>query len=87
MRSRSLVEHYTFKPYRVCPDCQTKYIADRRTKSRLRLVAVWALVTAALSVLAYIKGPPWSLLPLLSGIGLLVYVGYSLSKVTYVEYR
>lgn len=87
MRNRSLLNHYTFKPYRVCPDCHAKYTTDTSTKTRQLLIAVFAMMTIMLSVASYLKGFPWTLAAFLSGIGLLVYVGYALSKMTYGEFR
>lgn len=87
MRSRSMLAHYSLKPYRVCPDCQAKYTVDTSTKRRQLLLAVFAVMTLMLSVAAYLNGFPWSLATFLSGTGLLIYVGYTLSKMRYVEFR
>lgn len=87
MRSRNLLSHYSLKPYRVCPDCQGRYTADARTKKRNRVIAVLGLLTIALSIAGLNYGFPWGVASFLAGTVLLVYVGYGLSKLKYVEYR
>lgn len=87
MRSRSLLAHYSWKPYRVCPDCQAKYTVDFRTKRRQVVVVPFALITFAFAAAGYLRGFPWSVVTLLAGIGLLIYAGYVLSKMRYVEFR
>ncbi|MDH3377493.1 MAG: hypothetical protein OEQ39_11120 [Gammaproteobacteria bacterium] len=51
------------------------------------MTVVFALITMALSFAGTRIGFPWGLAAFLSGTGLLVYVGYTLSKLEYVEYR
>ncbi len=75
------------KSYRVCPDCQSKYTTDACTKKRGLLIALFALITLALSAAGHFVDFPWGLLAFIAGTGLLVYVGYALSKMTYIEYR
>lgn len=82
-----MLSQYSFRPYRVCPDCQAKYTTDARTKGRALVTVVFALITMALSFAGTRIGFPWGLAAFLSGTGLLVYVGYTLSKLEYVEYR
>ena len=50
------------------------------------MVAIFAVLTIALSVAGFALGFPWGLAAFLGGTGLLVYVGYVLSKMEYVEY-
>ena len=87
MRTTRLLAQYSLKPCRVCPDCQSKYTTDRRTKRRRALIAVLALMTVGLSAQALVHGFPWGIAPAICGAALLVYVGYALSKMSYVEYR
>lgn len=87
MRSRSLLDHYSMKPYRVCPDCEVRYTVDASTRRRQILTAVFGLVTFGLSIASRLNGFPWGLAALLSGMGLLIYVAVTLSKITYVEFR
>jgi len=86
MLNRSIYAHYSWKPYRVCPDCRAKYTADSGTRSRQLLIAVFATLTLVLSIASYIDGSPWTWLTFLAGTGLLIYVGYTLSRMKYVEY-
>ena len=76
-----------FKPYRVCPDCHARYTTDPGTRKRVLVIVVFALFTLALSTAGFLIGYPWGILAFLAGTGLLVYVGYVLSNMTYVEYR
>ena len=87
MRSRSLLSQYSFRSYRVCPDCQSKYTTDVRTKKRGLIAVVFALITMALSFAGTRIGFPWGLAAFLSGTGSLIYVGYTLSKLEYVKYH
>jgi len=89
MRGGSLLFPHVhgFKSYRFCPDCQAKYTTDASTKKRGLVLAVFALLTLTLSAAGHFIGPPWGLLAFLAGSGLLVYAGYALSKMTYIEYR
>ena len=48
--------------------------------------AILAVLTIALSVAGFTLGFPWGLAALLSGTGCLVYAGFMLSKMEYVEY-
>ena len=50
-------------------------------------IVIFALITVGLSVRAMVMGFPWGLASVVSGTALLVYVGYTLSKMSYVEYR
>ena len=87
MRTRSLIAEYGIKPYLVCPDCGSKYTTDRKTKRRAGLIAIFALITAAVSTEAALLGFPFGLVALVAGAGLLLFVGYTLSQVTYVKYH
>ena len=87
MRTTRLLAQYSLKAYRVCPDCQSKYTTDRRTKRRAALIAALALTTMGLSAHAFMHGFPWGIAPAVSGAVLLVYAGYTLSRMSYVEYR
>ena len=51
------------------------------------VIVVFALFILALSTAGFLIGYPWGILAFLAGTGLLVYVGYVLSNMTYVEYR
>lgn len=75
------------KSYRVCPDCGARYTVDADTRKRVWMIVFLALMTVGISVVAFQKGYPWSLASLLSGTGLLFYLGYTLSKMSYVKYR
>jgi len=86
MQSRSLFSHYSLKPYRICPDCQARYTTDARSKKRSLVGAILAVLTIALSVAGFTLGFPWGLAALLGGTGCLVYAGFVLSKMEYVEY-
>jgi len=87
MRSRSLFPQFRFKPYDVCPDCGAKYTMDLGTKRRALVMVVLALLELALSTAGLRLGFAWSLAALFGGLGLLAYVGYTLSKMAFVEYR
>ena len=87
MRSRGMLDHYGFKPYRICPDCHGKYTTDVGTKRRAGLATVFAIFTLALSAISWFEGFPWGFAAASSGLALLIYVGYTLSKLTFVEYR
>ncbi len=87
MRSRSLLSQYSVKPYQVCPVCNSKYVVDRATRRRLWLIVVVALLTFASSAAAWSLGFPWGLVPFISGAGLLIYTGFTVSRMEYVEYR
>ena len=76
-----------FKAYRVCPDCKTKYTTDPDTKKRVPVIAVVALLTLALSTAGLLVGTPWGFMAFVAGSGLLVYVGFVLSRMRYIEYR
>ena len=86
MRSRSLLSHYSLKPYRVCPDCNAKYTADSKTKKRQIPIMLLALTAVGLTFAVRWKGFVWLLPAMVNYIILWVYVGYALSKVTYVQY-
>ena len=87
MRTKSLFLGGGFKPYRVCPDCRSEYTTDKKTKKRAVLIAIYSLMTAVLSVAAFLAGFPFGLFVAAAGAGLLVFVGYTLSRMRYVEYR
>lgn len=86
MRSRSLLSHYSLKPYRVCPDCKTKYTSDLASKKRQLPILILALVAFGLTIAAHLKGFVWGLAAVFGYILLFIYVGYAVSKVTYVKY-
>lgn len=86
MRDRGMLAHYSLKPYRVCPACQGKYTVDTATKRRQLLIGLLAMITIVLATVSFDRGFPWSLATFLCGIGLLGYVGFVLSKMTYVGY-
>jgi len=87
MRGGDLLSLHGFKAYRVCPDCKARYTTDPSTKKRALVIAVFALLTLALSTAGLLIGFPWGILAFLVGTGLLVYVGYVLSKMMYIEYH
>jgi uncharacterized protein (DUF983 family) len=87
MRGKSLLFPQRLKSIRVCPDCHAKYTTDASTKRRGRVVAVFAILTLILSVAGLLIGFPWGILAFILGTGLLIYVGYAASKMTYIEYR
>ena len=86
MRSRSLLSHYSLKPYRVCPDCNARYTSDLNTKKRQVPIVLLILIALGLTVAVGLRGFIWLLPAVLSHIILWVYVGYAVSKVTYVQY-
>jgi len=86
MRSRSLLSHYSLKPYRVCPDCNAKYTTDSKSKKRQIPIVLLVLLSLILTGAVGVKGISWLLPALVSQIVLWGYVGYALSKVTYVRY-
>ena len=86
MRSRSLLSQFSLKPYRVCPDCGAKYRADSRSRKRQAPIIVLVLIAVGLMVAVGIKGSFWLLLAIVSQIVLWAYIGYAVSKVTYVRY-
>lgn len=87
MRTAGMLTQFSMKSYRVCPNCQSKYTTDKRTRRRSVWIVIFALITVGLSVRAMVMGFPWGLASVVSGTALLVYVGYTLSKMSYVEYR
>ncbi len=87
MRSRSVLSHYSLKPYRVCPDCNAKYTADSKTKKRQIPILILALTALGLTFAVRLNGFVWLLPAVVSHIILWVYLGYALSKVAYVQYR
>ena len=87
MRSRSLLSYYSWKPYRVCPDCNARYTADRETRRQQVGILVLALVALGLVVAVILRGFVWLVPAVLSHVMLWVYIGYVLSKVTYIPYR
>ncbi len=86
MRSRSLLSHYSFKPFRVCPDCHAKYTTDPKTRRRQIPIVILALLSLGLTFVVHSKGLGWLLPAVVSYIVLWAYVGYVLSKMTYVRY-
>jgi hypothetical protein len=86
MRSRSLLPHYSLKPYRVCPDCNGKYTEDSKTKKRQIPIRILALTAMGLTFAASAKGLVWLLPAVVSHIVLWACVGYVLSKLVYVQY-
>lgn len=86
MRSRSLLSHYSLKPYRVCPDCEARYTTDSNTKKRLVPILVLTLVALGLTVAAHLKGFVWGVAAVLGYIVLWIYIGYAVSRITYVRY-
>ena len=87
MRGESLLFPQRLKSFRVCPDCHAKYTTDASTKKRGQVVAVFAILTLTLSMAGLLIGFPWGILAFIVGTGLLIYVGYVVSKMTYIEYR
>ena len=87
MSTRSVPAGFSFKSYHVCPDCRARYTADNKTKQRALLIAIFALVTAGLSAAGFLVGFPLGIAAFGAGIGLLLFVGYTLSKISYVQYR
>jgi len=87
MRSRSLFSRYDLKPYRVCPDCNARYTTDLKTRKRQVPMLLLALIALGLSAAIGIRGFVWLLPAVVSYIILWVYVGYAVSKVTYVQYQ
>lgn len=86
MRSRSLLSYYSLKPYRVCPDCNARYTSDAGTRTRQLPIAILALIASGLTIAASIKGLVWLLPAVVSHIVLWSFIGYHLSKMTYVPY-
>ncbi len=86
MRSRSLLSHYSLKPYRVCPDCNAKYRADPKTRKRQIPIALLALTALVLTLAVGLEGMAWLLPAIASHIILWVYIGYAISKTVYVRY-
>ena len=86
MRSKSLLSHYSLKPYRVCPDCKAKYTSDPNTKKRLLPILVLTMVALSLTLAAHFKGFIWGVAAVLGYVVLWVYVAYAVSKITYVKY-
>jgi uncharacterized protein (DUF983 family) len=87
MRSRSLWSHYSLKPYRVCPDCNAKYTSDSKSKRRQVPILALALSTLGLTIAVTLRGSDWVWPAFMSHIVFWVYVGYALSKITYVRYH
>ena len=87
MRGRSLGESYRFKRYRVCPDCQAKYVPDAKSRRRAWLIVCPALITVALAAASWRYGFPWGLLSMLSGIASLGYAGYAAANVRFVPFE
>jgi transposase-like protein len=87
MRSRSLWSPLSLKPYRVCPDCNAKYTSDSKSKRRQVPIMVLALISLGLSIGVTLRRSDWLLPAFVSVIVLGVYVGYAVSKITYVRYH
>jgi len=86
MRSRSLLSHYSLKPYRLCPDCNAKYRADAKTRKRQVPIIILVLIALGLTFTVSLKGFVWLLPAMVSHIILWTYIGYTLSKVAYELY-
>jgi uncharacterized protein (DUF983 family) len=86
MRSRSLLSHYSLKPYRVCPDCKARYTSDARTRKRQIPIVLLAVIASGATIAVGLKGLVWVLPAVLSHIVLWGYIGYALSKMRYVRY-
>jgi len=86
MRTRSMLSYYNLKPYRVCPDCSAKYIADPKTRKRQIPIIILTLIALGLTAAVGLEGFAWLLPAIGSHIILWVYIGYTLSKVVYVQY-
>ena len=86
MRSRSLLSHYSVKPYRACPDRNAKYTADSKTRKRKIPIIILTLIALVLTVSVSFKGVAWLLPAVVSQFILWGYTGYALSKLTYVQY-
>lgn len=80
------MSHYSLKPYRLCPDCNSKYRADLKTRKRQVPIFILALIALGLTFAVSLKGFVWLLPAVVSHIILWAYIGYTLSKVTYVQY-
>ena len=87
MRTRSLMSHYSIKPYRVCPDCNAKYTTDSKTKKRQIPILILTLAGLGLTITSSLRGSFWILPALACYIILWIYIGYTLSKITYVKYN
>lgn len=87
MQTRSLKLHYSLKPYRIRPDCNAKYTTDLKTKKRQIPILILSLTGLGFTIIAAFKGPAWVLLAAVCYIILWVYIGYTLSKITYVKYN
>lgn len=87
MRSRSLLSHYSLKVYRVCPDCKAKYTSDVNTRKRQLPILVLALIALGLTLAIGFKGSAWLLPAAVSHIILWAFIGYTLSRITYVPYH
>ena len=74
-----------WKNYRVCARCGARCRVDARTRRRQWLLATLALATLLLALAAQRHGFPWSLLTLVGGSGLFVYLGFMLSRIRWVE--
>jgi len=87
MRGRSLLSHWSLRPYRVCPDCNAKYTADANTKKRQLPIIALVLIALGLTAAVHLKGFVWLAPAVVSYVVLWGYVGYAVSKVTYVRYH
>jgi hypothetical protein len=74
------------RPYRVCPDCKTKYTTDPGTKKRGLVVAVLSVLTIILSAAGFLVGFPWGFLTFFFGTGTLIYAGHAVKKTAYIRY-
>ena len=66
MRNRSLLSHYSLKPYRVCPYCKTKYTTDPKTRRRQIPIVILALISLGLTFVVHLKELGWLLPGVLS---------------------
>mgnify|MGYP001812225881 CR=1 FL=1 len=78
--------HYSLRPYRVCPDCNSKYTTDPKTRKRQVPIIILVLVAMGLTFAVSLEGFAWLLPAALSHIILWGYIGYAISRVTYVKY-
>lgn len=86
MRSRSLLSQLSLKPYRVCPDCNAKYVSDPKTRKRQAPIIILAMIAFGLTAAVGLKGSGWLLPAVASHIIMWAYIGYTISHVKYVKY-
>lgn len=86
MRSRRLLSPDIMKPYRECSDCGCRYTVDSRTRKRQLPIAALALLAFGLTIAVGVYGMAWLLPAIASHIVLWIYIGLTVSKMTYVQY-